>query len=161
MRSLAQEAVQQACAAYPDARVEIAVESLPEARGDPALIRQVWLNFLDNAVKYSMRVAQPRVVVSGREERDRIVFEISDNGVGFDSRYSEGLFLVFHRLHGAEYPGTGVGLAIVQRIVSRHGGEVWAHSTEGQGSTFGFSLPLHELTGSDPQLQVLTDEALR
>jgi signal transduction histidine kinase len=152
MEALAREALQQVCAAYPSAEVEIVMESLPEARGDVALIRQVWLNILDNAVKYTTRVAQPRVVISGREEQDKVVFEISDNGVGFDSRYSDKLFLVFHRLHGAEYPGTGVGLAIVQRIVSRHRGDVWARSEPGQGSTFGFSLPLHELTASDAQI---------
>ncbi len=160
MDELAREALQQVRAIYPGIEVEVAIEPLPEARGDVALIRQVWLNFLDNAVKYTGRVSQPRVVVSGREEQDKVVFEISDNGVGFDSRYSDALFLVFHRLHGAEYPGTGVGLAIVQRIVSRHGGEVWARSTPGRGSTFGFSLPLHEMTASDAQLNSTTGDVV-
>ncbi len=160
MDALARETLQQVRAIYPGIEVEVAIEPLPEARGDVALIRQVWLNFLDNAVKYTGRVSQPRVVVSGREEQDKVVFEISDNGVGFDSRYSDALFLVFHRLHGAEYPGTGVGLAIVQRIVSRHGGEVWARSTPGRGSTFGFSLPLHEMTASDAQLNSTTGDVV-
>jgi signal transduction histidine kinase len=152
MEALAREALQQILAAYPNIEVEITMESLPDARGDTALIRQVWLNLLDNAIKYSARVAQPQVIISGREEQDKVIFEISDNGVGFDSRYSHRLFQVFHRLHGSEYPGTGVGLAIVQRVVSRHGGEVWGRSTPEMGSTFGFSLPLHELTASDAQL---------
>ena len=152
MDAIAREAQLQVLAAYPDIPVEIDLQPLPEARGDMALIRQVWLNFLDNAVKYSARVTQPRVVISGREEKDKVIFEISDNGVGFDSNYSDALFQVFQRLHGADYPGTGVGLAIVQRIVMRHGGEVWARSTPGQGSTFGFSLPLHELTASDAHI---------
>jgi signal transduction histidine kinase len=156
MDALAREALQQVRAAYPGTDVEVTIEPLPEARGDVALIRQVWLNFLDNAVKYTTRVAQPRVVISGREEQDKVIFEISDNGVGFDSRDSDALFQVFHRLHGAEYPGTGVGLAIVQRIVSRHGGDVWGRSAPGQGSTFGFSLPLHELTTSDAQINAVT-----
>jgi signal transduction histidine kinase len=160
MESLAQEALQQVRAAYPGVEVEVVMEPLPEARGDAALIRQVWLNFLDNAVKYSTRVAHARVVISGREQQDKVVFEISDNGVGFDSAYSDQVFLVFHRLHGAEYPGTGVGLAIVQRIVSRHGGEVWARSSLGHGSTFGFSLPLHELTASDVQINAATGDVV-
>lgn len=158
MEALLSEATQQVRAAYSDWNVEIEMGALPDARGDAALIRQVWLNLIDNAVKYSNRVAQPRVSISGREEQDKVIFEVSDNGVGFDSRYSDKLFLVFHRLHGSEYQGTGVGLAIVHRIVTRHGGEVWARSVVGQGSTFGFSLPLHELTTSDPQLKPNPEE---
>lgn len=149
MEVLAKEALQQVRATYPSMNIEVTMDTLPDARGDAALVRQVWLNLLDNAVKYSARVTQPRIAISGREEKDRVVFEIADNGVGFDTRYSDKLFLVFHRLHGAEYSGSGVGLAIVQRIVARHGGEVWARSTLGQGSTFAFSLALHELTSSD------------
>ncbi len=122
---------------------EIIIEDLPAARGDRRLMFQVWVNLLDNAVKYSSKVVQPTVRVTGREEADRIVYEVIDNGVGFDSRYSGSLFGVFHRLHGAhEYPGTGVGLAIVQRIVKRHGGEVWAAAEVDRGATFGFALPL-------------------
>ncbi len=159
--ALVSEAAQQVRAAYPDWTGEIEIGELPDARGDAALIRQVWLNLIDNAVKYSHRVAEPRVSISGREEQDTIVFEISDNGVGFDSRYGDKLFLVFQRLHGSEYPGTGVGLAIVQRIVARHGGDVWARSAVAQGSTFGFSLPLHELTTSDPQLRTNPEERVQ
>jgi signal transduction histidine kinase len=121
---------------------EIVVEILPGAYGDRRLMFQVWINLLDNAVKYSSKVTQPRIRISGREESERIVYEITDNGVGFDSRYSGSLFGVFHRLHAAhEYPGTGVGLAIVQRIVKRHGGDVWASSQLERGATFGFALP--------------------
>jgi signal transduction histidine kinase len=121
---------------------EISIGPLPLARGDQGLMLQVWSNLLDNAVKYSSKVPQPRIVVQGHEEPHRIVYEVIDNGVGFDSRYSDTLFGVFQRLHGSrEYPGTGVGLAIVQRIVTRHGGEVWATSEVNQGATFGFALP--------------------
>ena len=120
----------------------ITIGKLPVARGDEGLIRQVWINLLDNAVKYSSKVPSPVIKVSGREEAERLVYEISDNGVGFDTAYSSNLFGVFRRLHGArEYPGSGVGLAIVQRIVTRHGGEVWAHAQPNQGATFSFSLP--------------------
>ena len=121
---------------------EITIDSLPSAYGDRHLVFQVWMNLLDNAVKYSSKVTQPRIRISGREEAERIVYEVVDNGVGFDSRYRGSLFSVFHRLHAAhEYPGTGVGLAIVQRIVKRHGGEVWATSEIDHGATFGFALP--------------------
>ncbi len=160
MDALVRETLPQVLAVHGNAQVEAIVEPLPEARGDLALMRQVWLNLIDNAVKYSMRVSHPRVLITGREEHDKVVFEISDNGVGFDPRYSGKLFLVFQRLHGAEYPGTGVGLAIVQRIVARHGGDVWARSTPGQGSTFGFSLPLHELMASDAQVEVKTSDVV-
>jgi signal transduction histidine kinase len=143
MESLARWAAEQARSAHKSsAAPAIAVGKLPAARGDERLIRQVWANLLDNAVKYSSKVATPRITVSAREEADRVVYEIADNGVGFDNKYSSTLFGVFRRLHGArDYPGTGVGLAIVQRIVLRHGGEVWAHSEIDQGATFSFSLP--------------------
>lgn len=120
----------------------IEIGDLPSARGDEGLIRQVWVNLLDNAVKYTSKVESPHIVVSGRDEGERLVYEISDNGVGFDSSFSSNLFGVFRRLHGVrEYPGSGVGLAIVQRIVTRHGGEVWAKSEPNKGATFSFSLP--------------------
>jgi light-regulated signal transduction histidine kinase (bacteriophytochrome) len=158
MEALAKDALQQIRATYPGTVIDVSMDSLPDARGDAALIRQVWLNLLDNAVKYSARVKQPRITITGREEQDRVVFEIADNGVGFDTRYSDKLFLVFHRLHGSEYSGSGVGLAIVQRIVARHGGEVWARSTLGQGSTFSFSLALNEMTSSDAQLSTAVED---
>ncbi len=143
MEELVRTAVSEVRLAHPThAPAEITVESLPRARGDQRLMLQVWVNLIDNAVKYSSKVARPKIIVRGREEAGRIVYEVIDNGVGFDSRYSGTLFGVFQRLHGArEYPGTGVGLAIVQRIVTRHGGEVWGRSEVDQGATFGFALP--------------------
>jgi light-regulated signal transduction histidine kinase (bacteriophytochrome) len=121
----------------------IAVDSLLTARGDQTMLRQVWVNLIDNAVKYSSKVTDPTIVIRSREEEDRVVYEVIDNGVGFDSRYVDRLFGVFQRLHGPnEYPGTGVGLAIVHRIVTRHGGRVWGTSTANNGATFGFSLPM-------------------
>lgn len=157
MNALAAEAANHAQTAYASsAQASIVIRPLPAARGDARLVLQVWQNLLDNAVKYSSRVEQPRIEITGREEKERVVFEIQDNGIGFDSRYRESLFGVFQRLHGAqEYPGSGVGLAIVQRIVTRHGGEVWARSEPGQGALFGFSLPLHhEHSASDPNVPV-------
>lgn len=145
MQALARTAADEARSAQADASVaaSIAIESLPAATGDQRLLFQVWINLLDNAVKYSSKVAAPRITVTGKEQEGRLIYEVVDNGVGFDSRYSSSLFGVFQRLHGArEYPGTGVGLAIVQRIVTRHGGRVWGRSEPGQGATFGFDLPV-------------------
>jgi signal transduction histidine kinase len=144
MEMLARLAADEAHASRLNEKTEpvISIGKLPAARGDERLIRQVWVNLLDNAVKYSSKVEQPHINVSGREDGERLIYEISDNGVGFDSKFTSNLFGVFRRLHGArEYPGTGVGLAIVHRIVTRHGGEVWARSEPGQGATFSFSLP--------------------
>jgi len=123
-------------------RVDLVLGGLPEARGDRALLRQVWANLLANALKFSSGRESPRIVVSGRRDGDRVVYEVADNGVGFDMRYADKLFGVFQRLHGMrEFPGTGVGLALVKRVVARHGGEVWAAGEVDAGATFGFSLP--------------------
>jgi signal transduction histidine kinase len=137
---------------------EIIFGPMPNARGDQGLMLQVWTNLLDNAVKYSGKVAHPKIIVQGREESDRLVYEVVDNGVGFDSRYTDTLFGVFQRLHGhREFPGSGVGLAIVHRIVARHGGAVWARSELNQGATFAFSLP--KIAVAAPERAAATAEA--
>lgn len=144
MAALARTAAEEARAGRLNEAVMPTIEigELPAARGDESLIRQVWINLLDNAVKYTSKVASPHITVSGRDEGERVVYEIRDNGVGFDSSFSSNLFGVFRRLHGArEYPGSGVGLAIVQRIVTRHGGEVWAQAEPNKGAIFSFALP--------------------
>jgi PAS domain S-box-containing protein len=130
--------------ASPEVRAsfELSVDPLPPASVDPALIRQVWVNLLSNAVKYSMPSAARRIHIGARREDRRTVYFVRDSGVGFDSDYAHKLFGVFQRLHSAkEFEGTGIGLAIVQRIIRRHGGEVWAEGSPGQGATFSFSLP--------------------
>ncbi|HLX28089.1 MAG TPA: ATP-binding protein [Casimicrobiaceae bacterium] len=121
----------------------IVVGPLPAAHGDRSLVKQVWANLIDNAVKYSAKVAQPRIRIGGGVNDDGFTqYRIEDNGAGFDMRYYEKLFGVFQRLHSAsEFPGTGVGLAIVQRIVARHGGRVWGEGRPGEGATFYFTLP--------------------
>jgi signal transduction histidine kinase len=122
--------------------VAIEFAELPPAKADPALVRQVWVNLIGNAIKYSSKKPEPRVVVAAREEAKENVYSVTDNGAGFDMRYAEKLFGVFQRLHRAdEFEGTGVGLAIVQRVVTRHGGRVWAEGRPGQGASFHFSLP--------------------
>ncbi len=123
------------------AAAEIEIEPLPQAVGDRALLRQVWMNLLSNAAKYSGKEAQPRIRVSGTEQAAETVYRIEDNGAGFDMRHYDKLFGVFQRLHGfAEFPGTGIGLAIVKQVVTRHGGRVWAEGQVGRGATFYFSL---------------------
>jgi light-regulated signal transduction histidine kinase (bacteriophytochrome) len=121
---------------------EVVVSPLPRVQGDAGMLRQVWANFISNALKYSARVPQPRVEIGGREDGAERVFWVRDNGVGFDMKYVGKLFGVFQRLHGAEgFDGTGVGLAIAHRVVSRHGGRVWAEGKPDQGAAFYFSLP--------------------
>jgi len=121
---------------------------LPPASADASLVRQVWTNLIGNAFKYSAKSASPRVEIGGREEGTELHYWVRDNGVGFDMRYADKLFGVFQRLHRAEeFEGTGVGLAIVQRVVARHGGRVWAESSPGAGACFHFSLPKDRADG--------------
>ena len=122
-------------------QVKLQVGHLPPCLGDPSLLRQVWINLLSNALKYS-RDRQPAVIeVGGRQEGGRNIYFVRDNGTGFDMRYADKLFGVFQRLHRLEdYDGTGVGLAIVQRIIQRHGGRVWAEAALDQGATFWFEI---------------------
>jgi PAS domain S-box-containing protein len=114
---------------------------LPVVQADSALLRQVFANLLGNAVKYSSKRDRPEVAVEAERRDGELVFVVRDNGVGFDMGYADKLFQVFQRLHRAEdYAGTGVGLAIVQRIVARHGGRVWAESSPDHGASFYFTL---------------------
>ena len=145
-RGVVEEALSEVLAGTETPRPEVDIASLPNAWGDRALLKQVWLNLLANAVKYSSKAPQPRISVGGRIDGDECVYHVRDNGVGFDMRYSDKLFGVFQRLHGPEqFPGTGVGLAIVKRVVVKHGGRVWAESKLGEGASFFFSLPNKDL----------------
>jgi light-regulated signal transduction histidine kinase (bacteriophytochrome) len=106
------------------------------------LLRQVWANLIGNALKYSAKNESPRVEIGGRADNGEIVYWVGDNGAGFDMRYVEKLFRVFQRLHSEhEFSGTGVGLAIVERVVARHGGRVWAEGEPNRGAKFFFTLP--------------------
>jgi light-regulated signal transduction histidine kinase (bacteriophytochrome) len=121
------------------------IAPLPEARGDPTLMQQVWNNLLSNAIKYTLPMSVRSIEVGAYTEADVNVYYVKDNGVGFDPKYTHKLFGVFQRLHKAEeFEGAGVGLAIVQRIVTRHGGHAWAEGKINQGATFYFSLPKKE-----------------
>ncbi|HOI16844.1 MAG TPA: ATP-binding protein, partial [Geobacteraceae bacterium] len=122
-------------------RIDFEVLPLPQAQGDPTLIRQVWTNLLSNAVKFSAKKERAAIKVSAGEQGGKVVYKVQDNGAGFDMKYVPKLFGVFQRLHSTrEFPGTGVGLAIVQRIVVRHGGRIWAEGEPGKGATFYFTM---------------------
>lgn len=122
--------------------LNIAIASLPACRGDPAMLRQVWVNLLGNAIKFT-RLKAARIEVGGATEGTEQVYYVRDNGAGFDMRYADKLFGVFQRLHGVEeFEGTGIGLAIVKRIITRHGGRVWAEGKVNEGATFHFALPV-------------------
>jgi light-regulated signal transduction histidine kinase (bacteriophytochrome) len=129
--------------------VEFHLGALPPVRGDRVLLGQVWANLLANALKFSSKQKQPRIEVSAISDKKEHVYFVRDNGVGFDPRYQAKLYGVFQRLHDAsEFPGTGVGLALVQRIVTRHGGRVWADSKLHEGATFYFTLPKEQVDGT-------------
>lgn len=126
----------------PDQQIEVIIDPLPPAKGDAALIRQAMSNLISNAFKFSRTRESPRVQVGYRSDSGEPAYFVRDNGVGFDMRYADKLFGVFQRLHRAdEFEGTGVGLAIVQRIVQRHGGRAWAEGRLNEGAVFWFSLP--------------------
>ncbi len=122
--------------------VNLDISLLPEATVDPILIEQVWQNLLDNAVKYSSEEEAPRISVRGRRQGDELIYTVSDNGAGFDMHYVDRLFAPFQRLHrSSRFAGHGIGLALIQRIILRHGGRVWAEGEPDVGATFSFALP--------------------
>lgn len=138
---LVREAVEQSTLHQEERRIEWKVGPLPPCEGDFTLLRQAWINLVSNAVKYTQG-REPAMIEIGCERREgEDVFFVRDNGAGFDMKYATKLFGVFQRLHRADqFEGTGVGLAIVQRIINRHGGRVWAEADVGRGATFSFTL---------------------
>jgi signal transduction histidine kinase/uncharacterized membrane protein affecting hemolysin expression len=142
--SLVAAVIQDGHFSTPGQPIDWQVAPLPRVQADQAMLRQVWANLISNAVKYSGKVAQPRIEIGAQASPDspEHVFFVRDNGAGFDMRYRDKLFGVFQRLHAAaEFEGTGIGLANVRRIISRHGGRTWAEGEPGRGATFYFSLP--------------------
>jgi hypothetical protein len=143
MGMLADVAAAEVMALYVGPTPRIEIGELPPVAADAGVIRQVWCNLIGNALKYSAKQAQPTVKIEGRIENGEAIYQVRDNGAGFDMRFADKLFGVFQRLHRAEeFSGTGVGLAIAHRIVTRHGGRIWADSTPGSGACFRFALPV-------------------
>lgn len=123
-------------------KTKITVHALHNTQGDPSLLSQVYMNLISNAIKYSAKKEAAEVEIGADEKEDEIIYYVKDNGAGFDMQYAHKLFGVFQRLHSnEEFEGTGVGLAIVQRIIVKHGGKVWAEAKPGEGAIFYFSLP--------------------
>lgn len=122
--------------------IQWSITQLPPVYADLNTLRQAWINLLSNAVKYSAKKERPEIEIGHYTDKGQQVFFVKDNGVGFDNKYRDKLFRVFQRLHNeADFEGTGVGLALVEKIVARHGGKVWAEGKEGEGACFFFSLP--------------------
>lgn len=137
-----------------EAGAEVTVGTLPEVEVDEGQMVQVFENLIANAIKFRSPSRPPRVSITAEIERDATVFAVSDNGIGIEPQYEERVFAVFQRLHTrAEYPGTGIGLAICRKIVERHGGTIWLGSRPGEGTTFKFRLPtiLHRETFGSPR----------
>jgi signal transduction histidine kinase len=122
--------------------IEWAIQPLPDIKGDINAIRQVWINLISNAIKYSRNNEHPRIEIGKMPNGRKIIFFIRDNGVGFDQQYAGKLFKVFQRLHASnEFEGTGIGLAIVDKIISKHEGKVWVEAEKNKGAKFYFEIP--------------------
>jgi light-regulated signal transduction histidine kinase (bacteriophytochrome) len=144
MRELAETVIEDLKLLEPQRELHLTLGALPNATADAAMVRQVFVNLIANALKFTRtgdRIAD--IEIGGHSQDGEATYFVRDNGVGFDVKYTHKLFQVFQRLHRtAEFDGTGVGLAIVQRIVQRHGGRVWAEGRLNEGATFYFTLPL-------------------
>jgi PAS domain S-box-containing protein len=142
MEKIVEDVIREIRSETPEKRIRARVDSLPRAWGDRAMIRQVLFNLVSNAVKFSKKNEPVDIELSGSADAFENTYIVRDSGIGFDSRFAEKLFRVFQRLHGPEeYEGTGVGLAVVQQIVNRHGGRTWAEGRADRGAVFYFTLP--------------------
>src|SRR5205085_12697597 len=142
MTALAQSVFDELTTGQNEGIPQLDLKPLLPTRGDPILMRQVFVNLLSNALKFTRHSAAARIEVGSHSNGAESEYYVKDNGVGFDAKYSHKLFGVFQRLHHEdEFEGTGVGLALVHRIIHRHDGRVWAESRLNEGATFHFSLP--------------------
>lgn len=142
MHTLVTHVQQELMALEKNRKINFKINKLKEVNGDMRMMRQVWINLISNAIKYSRLQEVANIEIGSNADEDRVTYFIRDNGVGFDMKYADKLFGVFQRLHKVqEFEGTGVGLALVHRIVSRHGGKIWAEANVNQGATFFFFIP--------------------
>lgn len=149
LHEIFQEVAQELSLTFDLTCLQLKMDDLPAVVGDPLMVRQAIYNLLSNAVKYSSKEPQPRIEVGGKLQAPGLLrCWVKDNGVGFQQKYADKIFGVFQRLHKvSEFEGTGVGMAIAKRIITQHGGEIWAEGTPGQGATFYFTLPLVKQPG--------------
>ena len=141
MTALVKQVVEEILAPIKDINYDIEISALEPATGDISLIRQVWMNLIGNAVKFSRKAEKPHIRIFSERVEGKVVYTVEDNGAGFNMEYADKLFGVFQRLHGQnEFEGTGVGLALVKRILTRHSGNIWAEGQVGQGAKFHFSI---------------------
>lgn len=142
MNELAHSVLEEQLASMGDRIIETTVEGLPDCIGDTAMLRQVWINLISNALKFTRRTPGALVRISGRMDGGHSVYTVEDNGAGFNMNYASKLFDVFKRLHSeSEFEGTGVGLALVKRIITRHNGTITANAEVNKGAVFTFTLP--------------------
>ncbi|HEV9037791.1 MAG TPA: ATP-binding protein [Puia sp.] len=143
MQALTETCVAELKQGWPEDKFLISVDPLPPCKGDEDLLKQVWMNLIGNAMKYSAKNPDPRITIGATHNGDAVhdIYFVRDNGAGFDMKYADKLFKVFQRLHSQEeFEGTGVGLALVKRILDKHQGEIWAESKPGEGTVFYFKL---------------------
>ena len=125
-----------------EVKYAITVLPLPGCKGDESMLKQVWYNLIDNAIKYSSKKNNPEIEIGSIDDQENNVYYVKDNGVGFDMKYADKLFGVFQRLHRQnDFDGTGLGLALAKRILSRHSGKIWVKSVLHEGTVFYFSVP--------------------
>lgn len=154
LNSLVKDVIRELSPEVQSRSIDWILHPLPSTRADPSLLRQVWFNLIENALKYTRPRAAATIeigVLEDSENKNEDIFYVRDNGVGFDMRYTDKLFGVFQRLHSAsQFEGTGIGLANVRRIILRHGGRTWANAEPDRGATFFFTLPRHDSSPGKP-----------
>jgi light-regulated signal transduction histidine kinase (bacteriophytochrome) len=142
MKQLAEKWVGELLQTENRADYSINISNLPKCKGDENMLKQVWFNLIGNPIKYSFKKLNPQIEVSAIDDGKTNIYYVRDNGAGFDMKYSSKLFGVFQRLHRSdEFKGTGVGLALAKRIISKHSGEIWAEAELDKGAVFYFSIP--------------------
>ena len=143
MTALARDVFEELRGTQPGRDIDFQIANLPPAAGDPSLMRQVWVNLIGNALKFTRRRDSVRIEIRGTGAGPEFVtYFVRDNGAGFDMQYAGKLFGAFQRLHRpSDFEGTGIGLALVQRIIQRHGGTIWAEGEENVGARFAFTMP--------------------